>query len=84
MAPHMLKEKSLNPNTFEVLRKMKPMRQIEAAELMISAGNYTASYAKSCSRSQIDQLGLADENHNLWISSTPTRLLRFGSCQLRS
>jgi ParB-like chromosome segregation protein Spo0J len=43
----MLKEKSLNPNTFEVLRKMKPMRQIEAAELMISAGNYTASYAKA-------------------------------------
>jgi ParB-like chromosome segregation protein Spo0J len=43
----MLKEKSLNPSTFEVLRKMKPMRQIEAAELMISAGNYTASYTKA-------------------------------------
>lgn len=43
----LLKEKSLNPNTFEVLRKMKPMRQIEAAELMNSAANYTASYAKA-------------------------------------
>jgi ParB-like chromosome segregation protein Spo0J len=42
-----LKDKSVNPNTFEVLRKMKPMRQIDAAELMTTAGNYTASYAKA-------------------------------------
>jgi hypothetical protein len=37
----------VNPNTFEVLRKMKPMRQIDAAELMNTAGNFTASYAKA-------------------------------------
>src|SRR3954464_15490394 len=42
-----LKDRSLNPTTFEVLRKMKPMRQIEAADLMSTAGNYTASYAKA-------------------------------------
>ena len=29
----------------ETLRKMRPMRQIEAAELMTTAGNYTSSYA---------------------------------------
>lgn len=43
----MLKEKSINPSTFDALRRMRPMRQIEAAELMISAANYTASYAKA-------------------------------------
>jgi ParB-like chromosome segregation protein Spo0J len=43
----LLKDKSVNPNTFEVLRKMKPMRQIDAAELMSTAGNFTASYAKA-------------------------------------
>jgi ParB-like chromosome segregation protein Spo0J len=43
----LLKDKSVNPSTFEVLRKMRPMRQIEAAELMSAAGNYTASYAKA-------------------------------------
>jgi RepB plasmid partitioning protein len=44
----LLKDKSVNPNTFGVLRKMKPMRrQIDAAELMSTAGNYTASYAKA-------------------------------------
>jgi ParB-like chromosome segregation protein Spo0J len=43
----LLKDKSVNSRTFEVLRKMKPMRQIEAAELMVTAGNYTVSYAKA-------------------------------------
>jgi ParB-like chromosome segregation protein Spo0J len=43
----LLKDKSMNPNTFEILRKMRPIRQIEAAELMTTAGNYTASYAKA-------------------------------------
>jgi hypothetical protein len=43
----LLKDKTINPVTFEVLRKMKPMRQIEAAELMTSAGTYSSSYAKA-------------------------------------
>lgn len=43
----LLKDKSVNPTTFGVLRKMRPMRQIEAAELMNTAGNYTSSYAKA-------------------------------------
>jgi hypothetical protein len=43
----LLKDKSVNPVAFDILRKMKPFRQIEAAELMISAGNYTMSYAKA-------------------------------------
>ena len=42
-----LKDKTVNPQTFEILRKMKPMRQIEAAELMVTAGNWTSSYAKA-------------------------------------
>ncbi|MGE0705459.1 MAG: plasmid partitioning protein RepB C-terminal domain-containing protein [Vicinamibacterales bacterium] len=43
----LLKDKSINPSTFDVLRKLKPMRQIEAAELMTTAGTYTASYSKA-------------------------------------
>lgn len=43
----LLKDKSVNPLTFEVLRKMKALRQIEAAELMVTAGNWTSSYAKA-------------------------------------
>lgn len=43
----LLKDKSVNPGTFEVLRKMKAYRQIEAADLMSSAGNFSSSYAKA-------------------------------------
>lgn len=46
-AVELLKDKSVNPVTFEILRKMKPYRQIATAELMVSAGNYTSSYAKA-------------------------------------
>ncbi len=43
----LLKDRSVNPSTFTMLRKMRAVRQIEAAELMISAGNFTGSYARA-------------------------------------
>ena len=41
----MLKERRVSHATFGSLRKMKPLRQIEAAELMISASNFTSPFA---------------------------------------
>lgn len=46
-AVDILKDKSVNPVTFDVLRRMKPIRQIEVADLMLIAANYTSSYAKA-------------------------------------
>ncbi|CAA7615174.1 plasmid partitioning protein RepB C-terminal domain-containing protein [Magnetospirillum sp. SS-4] len=43
----LLKDKSINTKTFETLKRMKPARQIEAAELMNAAGNFSSSYAKA-------------------------------------
>ncbi len=43
----LLKDKSVNPSTFDMLRKMKAMRQYEAADLMVTVGNYSSSYAKA-------------------------------------
>lgn len=43
----LLKDKNVNTVTFDVLRKMKALRQVEAAELMISVNNFTLSYAKA-------------------------------------
>lgn len=43
----LLKDRSVNTSTFTMLRKMRAVRQIEAAELMISAGNFTGSYARA-------------------------------------
>ncbi|WP_413044432.1 plasmid partitioning protein RepB C-terminal domain-containing protein [Pseudomonas sp. YJ42] len=42
----MLKVKMVAQGVFRVLRKMKPMRQIETAEMMISANCFTLSYAQ--------------------------------------
>jgi RepB plasmid partitioning protein/ParB/Sulfiredoxin domain len=46
-AVDLLKDKRVSSRTMFYLRKMKPLRQIEAAELMISGKNYTVSFAAS-------------------------------------
>lgn len=46
-AADILKDKHVPINTFTELRKMAPMRQIEAAELMVAMNKYTINYAKS-------------------------------------
>lgn len=43
----LLKDRNISTHTIEVLRKMKPMRQIEAVELMIALNNFTCAYAKA-------------------------------------
>lgn len=45
-AVQLLKGKRANAGTFTQLRKAKPMRQIEIAELMSSSGNFSVDYAK--------------------------------------
>lgn len=43
----LLKDKPVGHHAFQKLRKMKPIRQLEVAELMVSANNYSANYAKA-------------------------------------
>jgi RepB plasmid partitioning protein/ParB/Sulfiredoxin domain len=45
-AVKLLREKSASANALRELRKVKPMRQIEIAELMCAANNYSAGYSK--------------------------------------
>jgi hypothetical protein len=45
-AVHLLREKRSNANCLRELRKVKPMRQIEIAELMCASNNYSVGYAK--------------------------------------
>lgn len=42
----MLKDRQINQHAFGALKKMKPMRQIETAEMMLSANCFTTVYAK--------------------------------------
>lgn len=46
-AVDLLKVKPVSNAAFEVLKKVKPIRQIEIAELMAASGVYTATYARS-------------------------------------
>jgi hypothetical protein len=45
-AVQLLKEKRACAGAFREMRKVKPMRQIEMAELMVAANNFSASYAR--------------------------------------
>jgi RepB plasmid partitioning protein/ParB-like nuclease domain len=46
-AVDLLKDKRVSSRIFHFLRKMKPLRQIDAAELMISGKNYSLAFAAS-------------------------------------
>lgn len=43
----LLGDKTVSARAFEVLRKMKPIRQIEVAELMIAVNNYSMAYVQA-------------------------------------
>lgn len=44
-AVSLLKDRTCPMAVFEILKRMKPMRQIEAAELLVAANNLTVAYA---------------------------------------
>ena len=46
-ATELLKDRQFSPEISRVIRKMKPTRQMECVELMVSANNLTVSYAEA-------------------------------------
>ncbi len=57
-----LKDKHISIATFAELRRLAPLRQIEAAELMVAMNKYTIYYAKSLvAATPTDQLVAADK-----------------------
>lgn len=46
-AVEILKDKHVAREALRLLRRVKPLRQIEIAEIMTGAGNYTATYARA-------------------------------------
>jgi hypothetical protein len=68
-AVHLLKDRRAPGDVFRELRRVKPMRQIEIAELMRAANNYSVGYAKClAAATPADQLlddNRAKEMHGL-------------------
>jgi hypothetical protein len=46
-AAELLRDQNFSPNLGAVLRKLKPTRQVECIELMVSANNITVAYAQA-------------------------------------
>ncbi len=46
-AAELLKDKQIALTGFQILKKMKPLRQIEAAQLMVAMNKFTINYARS-------------------------------------
>ena len=46
-AAELLKDKQVALTGFRILKKMKPLRQIEAAQLMVAMNKFTVNYARS-------------------------------------
>lgn len=68
-AVQLLKDKRLTAKGFRELRKVKPMRQIEIAELLSAAHNYSLAYAQCLvAATSQDQMAMSDrpkEMHGL-------------------
>jgi hypothetical protein len=46
-AVEILKDRTVNPQVFDTLRKMRPHKQFLAAEMMVAMNNFTGTYARA-------------------------------------
>lgn len=73
-AAELLKDKKVTLTAFQILKKMKPLRQIEAAQLMVAMNKYTINYARSLLAATPDVLLLS--------GATPKKIKGISSTQL--
>ncbi|SLN55625.1 plasmid partitioning protein RepB C-terminal domain-containing protein [Ruegeria meonggei] len=66
-AAELLKDKQVALIGFQILKKMKPIRQIEAAQLMVAMNKFTINYARSL---------LAATPENLLLSAATPKKIR--------
>lgn len=71
---NLLRNKSVNPVTFDVLRKMKSRRQIESCQLMVTTSNYSSSYAKALLAATSDAERLRPAGSRQSVVTTPADL----------
>ena len=73
-AAEILKTKHISLGAFSILRKMKPMRQIEVAEILTSADNYSVPYVKALfAGTQADML-IDPDKHKIVQGLTPEQV----------
>src|ERR1700676_5139234 len=71
-----LKTRYVSSAVFSILRKMKPMRQIEVAELLVAANNFAFPYAKALLAATPEEMLLDPEKHKLVEGITPEQVAK--------
>ena len=75
-AAEILKTKHLAPNVFPVLKKMKPMRQIEVAELLVTANNFSVPYTKALLAATPPDMVVESDRHKTVDGLTTEQMAR--------
>lgn len=75
-AAEILKNKHISPAVFSFLRKMKPMRQIEVAELLVASGNFSKPYVKALFAATQPDMLLDPDKHKAVQGLTPEQITK--------
>jgi hypothetical protein len=75
-AAELLKNKRVSVGVFSVLRKMKPMRQIEVAELLLASTNFSVPYAKALLAATQSDMLLEPDKHKIVEGLTPEQVTK--------
>jgi ParB-like chromosome segregation protein Spo0J len=75
-ASEILKNRHVALGVFAVLRKMKPMRQIEAAELLVATGNFSVPYTKALLAATQPDMLVEPDKHKTLKGLTPEQIAK--------
>jgi hypothetical protein len=71
-----LKTKHVAIRVFSFLKKMKPMRQIEVAELLVTTGNFSVPYVKALLAATQSDMLVDSDKHKTVQGLTPEQVMR--------
>jgi hypothetical protein len=75
-AVEILKHRRITPGAFSYLRKLKPMRQIEVAELLIATGNFYKPYVKALVAATPPDMLVEPDKHKIVEGLTPEQVAK--------
>lgn len=75
-AADILKDKRVSLGVFSLLRKMKPMRQIEVAELLTTTTNYSVPYVKALFAATRPEMLVDPGKHKIIEGLTPDQVAK--------
>lgn len=75
-AADILKDRRVSLGAFSLLRKMKPMRQIEVAELLTTTANYSVPYVKALLAATRSEMLVDPAKHKLTETLSPEQVAK--------